>query len=401
MTHLELTPVEEALLDGIDAAETTAFLQALVCARSDYPPGDTREVMAIVDGKLATAGIPTTPVAIDDVKVNLIAELPNHADGPTLLFHAHADTVGAGDGWDDDPFGGEINDGRLYGRGAGDDKGSLAAQVMALVGLARAGVRLNGRLVLAAVADEESGGLAGTRWLRDNDRLRPDCLVVGEQTNNQVAVAERVACGIDLEVYGRSAHGAMPWAGENAILQTAQALSWLEARLFPRLQQRRHPFLPPPTLNIGKINGGTQWNIVPDRCFVAMDRRLVPGESREEAMAEIRAALDEFAEQVRPLRYRLSSEGDVSANINTSPADPFVRVAAAALQAVAGEWRELSGYAQTSDGRWFAADGIPIIIFGPGDPALAHAANEYVYLDQIIEAARFLALLAWRWLGKE
>lgn len=401
MTDLQLTPVEEALLSGIDTAEATAFLQALIRARSDYPPGDTREVLGIVADKLAAAGVPATLVAQAETRPNLVAELAGDGEGPALVFHAHADTVGAGDGWEHDPFGGTIAGDRLYGRGAGDDKGSLAAQVMALVCLARAGVRPRGRLLLAAVADEESGGPAGTRWLHDSGQLRPDFLLVGEQTNNQVAVAERVACGIDLEVYGTSAHGAMPWAGENAILQAAQALSWLETRLMPRLQRRRHPFLPPPTLNIGVINGGTQWNIVPDRCTVAMDRRLLPAESREGAMDEIRAALDEFAAQVRPLRYRLSSEGDVAANINTAPTDPFVRAAAAALQAVAGERRDLTGYAQTSDGRWFAADGIPIVIFGPGDPALAHAANEYVSLDQIIEAARFLALLAWRWLGKE
>jgi succinyl-diaminopimelate desuccinylase len=401
MTDLALSAAEEALLDGIDAAEAVAFLQALICARSSYPPGDTQQALDVVADKLATTGIAARRYAANDAQPNLIAELPGEADGPTLVFHAHVDTVGAGDGWDFDPFGGEIDGGRLYGRGAGDDKGSVAAQVMALACLARAGVALNGRLQVAVVADEESGGMAGTRWLRDEGRLQPNYLVVGEQTDNRVAVAERVACGIDLEVFGTSAHGAMPWAGENAILHTAQALSWLETHLIPRLGRRAHPFLPPPTLNIGVISGGSQWNIVPDRCTVAMDRRLVPGESREEAMAEIRAALDEFAEQVRPLRYRLSSEGDVAANINTSPTNPFVRAAAAALQAVTGERRDLSGYMQTSDGRWFAADGMPIIIFGPGDPALAHAANEFIHIEQFIEAIRFLTLLAWRWLGKE
>ena len=107
----------------------------------------------------------------------------------------------------------------VYGRGAGDDKGSVAAQIMALVALARASVNLNGCLQLAIVADEESGGLEGTVWLRDLGKLKPDLLVIGEQTNNQVAIAERVACGIDLTVFGKSTHGAMPWAGENAVLK--------------------------------------------------------------------------------------------------------------------------------------------------------------------------------------
>jgi succinyl-diaminopimelate desuccinylase len=272
---------------------------------------------------------------------------------------------------------------------------------MALVCLARAGVTLNGRLQIAAVADEESGGLAGTKWLHDSGQLQPDFLLVGEQTNNNVAIAERVACGIDLIIYGKSAHGATPWEGENAILKTAQALSWLETRLFPQLQKRKHPFLPSPTLSIGKISGGTQWNIVPDQCTVAMDRRLLPGETRESAMAEIAALLDEYAAYTTPLRYELTSEGEVAANIDTPVTTPFVRAAAAALQSVCGERRDLDGYVQTSDGRWFAADNIPIIIFGPGDPALAHAVNERISIEQLIEATRFLVLFAWRWLTQE
>jgi acetylornithine deacetylase len=130
-----------------------------------------------------------------------------------------------------------------------------------------------------------------------------------------------------------------------------------------------------------------------------MDRRLMPGETREQAMAEIRSALDEFAAQVEPLDYELFSAGEVAANINTHPGDPLVLAASQALRELTGEDRALTGYVQTSDGRWFARDGIPIILFGPSDPAVAHAADEHVPVDQLIEAARFLALLALRRLG--
>ena len=392
---------EQQVLGLIDQAELAGFLQALIRQRSDHPPGDCRAAIEVVAQKLVGAGVGYEVKAQTELQPSLLATL-GKGQSPTLMYHAHIDTVPAGELelWSVDPFGGEIRDGRIYGRGAGDDKASVAAQVMAQVTLVRAGVSLAGCLQVAVVADEESGGLAGTKWLHDAGVLAPDYLVVGEQTNNQVAIGERVACGIDLTVFGRSTHGAIPWAGENAVLKAARALTWLQDRLFPKLQAKAVPYLPPPTLNVGKIRGGIQWSIVPERCKVEMDRRLIPGETREMAMAEIRALLDEFNETVEPLRYELFSAGEVAPNINSSPDDPFVVIANEVLAAASGEKRGLTGYAQTSDGRWFAGDGIPIIIFGPSDPAVAHATDEHVSIDQLTEATRFLTLLALRWLKK-
>ena len=396
----QLSALEQRVLGLIDQAEVTAFLQVLIRRRSDHPPGDCRGAIEVVAQKLAEIGMAFEIKARRDLQPNLVATLAGASRSPTLMYHAHIDTVPAGElaRWSSDPFAGEIKNGRIYGRGAGDDKGSVAAQVMALVALARAGVSLNGCLQVAVVADEESGGLVGSKWLHDAGVLAPDYLVVGEQTNNRVAIGERVACGIDLTVFGKSAHGAMPWAGENAVLKTARALTWLQDKLFPRLQAKAVPFLPPPTLNVGTIQGGIQWSIVPERCKVELDRRLIPGETREMAMAEIRELLDEYNETVEPLRYELFSSGEVAPNINTPPDEPFVVLANEALQAVCGERRDLTGYVQTSDGRWFAGDGIPIIIFGPSDPAVAHAADEHISIEQLIEATRFLTLLALRWL---
>jgi succinyl-diaminopimelate desuccinylase len=398
-THL--SPFEQQVLDFIDEAELVSFLQTLIRRRSDHPPGDCRGAIEVVAQKLAEAGVGYEVKAQIELQPSLLAIL-GKGKSPTLMYHAHIDTVPAGElaRWSVDPFGGEVKEGRIYGRGAGDDKGSVAAQIMALVTLARAEVSLPGCLQVAVVADEESGGLVGTKWLHDAGVLAPDYLVVGEQTDNRVAIGERVACGIDLAVFGRSAHGAMPWAGENAVLKAARALTWLQDRLLPKLQAKAVPYLPPPTLNIGKIQGGIQWSIVPERCKVEMDRRLIPGETREMAMAELRALLDEFNETVEPLRYELFSTGEVAPNINTPSDDPIVVVANEALAAGCGEKRSLTGYVQTSDGRWFAGDGIPIIIFGPSDPAVAHATDEHISIEQLVEATRFLTLLALRWLRK-
>lgn len=397
------TALEKHILDSIEESEVVELLQTIIQQRSDFPPGDCRAAINVIANKLSQDGIDYSTLSNTRCQPNLIGTLPGQAEHPaTLLYHAHIDTVAPGnpDSWQHPPFSGAIQDGCIYGRGAGDDKSSVAAQIMALVTLARSGVQFEGRLQVAIVADEESGAHQGTRWLRDNQHVQPDFMVVGEQTNNQVAIAERVACGIDLTVFGKSTHGAMTWAGDNAVLKTARVLSWLEQKLFPMLAAKSHPYLPPATLNIGKIQGGQQWNIVPDTCKVEMDRRLLPGETREVAMAEIEALLEEYNTTVEPLAYELFSTGKVASNINTDPDAPFVQCAKTALQDVTEQSQELTGYVQTSDGRWFAEDGFPIIIFGPSDPVVGHAIDEHVSIEQLMEATRFLSLLALRWLSK-
>lgn len=398
---MNLTRKEREALEWIQPDEVIEFLQALIQQPSDYPPGDCRGAVNVVSEKLAQVGIIPEYFYRQEHQPNLLATYPQIGKSPRLMFHGHIDTVPAGDrkDWRFGPFSGAISEGHIYGRGAGDDKGSVAVQVMALVALARTGLSFDRSLQVVVVSDEESGALQGTKWLHQEGMLSPEALVVGEQTNNQIAIAERVACGIDLTVFGKSTHGAMPWAGDNAILKTARVIQWLEDKLFPRLEAKSHPYLPPATLNIGKIQGGLQWNIVPDFCKIEMDRRLLPGETRDMAMDEIRLVLEAYAEEVEPLRYDLFTTGEVAANINTASDHPLVRLADQALLDITGEKRPLTGYVQTSDGRWFAKDGIPIIIFGPSDPSVGHSVNENVSIDQLIEATRFLTLLALRWLS--
>ena len=397
----KITEKENKVINQVAGDEIVTLLQTLIQERSDYPPGDTRGAIDVIAQLLEDEGISFEVLSKKEHQPSLIAHYGSNADGDRLVYHAHIDTVPPGDvdEWTVDPFAGEINRGRIYGRGAGDDKGSVAAQLMALVALARAEIPLQGALQVAVVADEESGGNTGTRWLRQTGKLAPDSLVVGEQTNNRIAIAERVACGIDLTVFGESAHGAMTWAGDNAIIKMAGVIRWLKENLIDRFSETMHPYLPPPTLNIGKISGGIQWSIVPSKCKIEMDRRLLPGETREEAMDQIRRVLDDYQRQVGEFEYELFTTGDVASNIDTPPDDPIVQTANQTLADTSGEERDLTGYVQTSDGRWFADDGIPIIIFGPSNPKVGHAADEYVEIDQLIEAVHFLTLFAMRYLN--
>lgn len=400
-TSRQLSKDENNLLKRIDPVEVVSLLQEIIKQRSDYPPGDCRIALQVIMQKLDQEAIQYTVYSRREHQPSLVVCLGGSEKPVELMFHAHIDTVPAGDEerWSVSPFEARIRENRIYGRGAGDDKSSVVAQIMAMIILARAQVNLQGNLKVVIVSDEESGGEYGTRWLHQEGLLETRALVVGEQTNNQVAIAERVACGIDMTVYGKSAHGAMPWAGENAILKMSRVLTWLQEHYFPILEQRKHPYLPPPTLNIGRIQGGIQWSIVAEQCKVEMDRRLIPGETREQALDELRFALENYSNSVEPLKFKLFSQGDVAANINTEATHPFVLSANQALEDLTGEKQALTGYVQTSDGRWFAKDGIPIILFGPSDPAVAHSTDEFVTIDQLVEATCFYTLLAYRILG--
>jgi len=312
------------------------------------------------------------------------------------------DTVPAGDmdRWSHYPFGGDMEEGRLYGRGAGDDKASIVAQIAAAKAIKRSSIRLKGTLLINPVADEESGGFLGTKWLKDRGYLRPDWVVIGEQTNNQVAICERIVCRMELIVYGRSAHGAQPWDGENAVVNMARAIMALEECLVPAITKKTHEFLPPSSLNVGTIQGGIRVNMVPDRCAITIDRRMHPGETADTAETELRGVLDVLSHSSHPFEYELKVQGFGDSSVSTDHGHELIKTMQTAVMDVAGKQRPLIGYSQGSDGRHFAQDGIPVAIFGPGDPSLGHAANEYVHPDQVVEAAQILALTALRMLGR-
>lgn len=398
---MPLTALEEGVLARLEAGEIAAFLQGLVRAKSTFPPGDCEEAAGLCAAMFAREGIDYKVVADLPERPSVLATIRGIRERPQLAFNAHIDTVPIEnrDAWDYDPFGGEIVDGVLYGRGAGDDKSSVVAQVMAAVAIRRARVRLGGSLVVNPVADEESLGAHGTQWLHSTGQLRPDMLIIGEQTDNVVAVAERSINWLQLTIHGEAAHGAMPWNGINAVKQMARVITHLEREFEPLLAQRTHPFLPPSTMNLGTIEGGLKTNMVPERCAITLDRRVPPGETIETITGELHQLLQRYSREVEPLRYELSVLYSSGLPLETPPDHPLVRIMQSAVCDISGEERLLTGYNQGSDGRFFAGDGIPVLIFGPSHPDVGHSANEHVRIAQVVEAAKIYALTALRALG--
>ncbi|HEX5500843.1 MAG TPA: M20/M25/M40 family metallo-hydrolase, partial [Thermomicrobiales bacterium] len=207
----------QRVLVAIDPGEVTDLLRRLVRIPSVNPPGATIDAIAACEEPLRKAGFSIRLEPHEPDKPNLIAEF-GPEDGPTLLFNAHLDVVPTGElsAWTHPPFAADVAANRVYGRGAGDDKASVTAQVMAGVALARSGIPLRGRLTVTEVSDEETGG-GGAQTLVARLGYRPDWAIVGEQTLNRVALGEKGAAGVTITTTGRAAHGALPWEGANAV----------------------------------------------------------------------------------------------------------------------------------------------------------------------------------------
>lgn len=390
----------EKILANIDQDETIELLQALVRdPASVNPPGDVRESVRVSREKLEAEGFTCEVIGDIDIVPNLVATFTS-GDGPSLLYNAHVDVVpiGSEEAWEYPPFAAEIANGRVYGRGSGDDKASMAAQIMGAIAVVRSGVTINGSIIVNACGDEETGGLHGAKYTVDHLDPKPDYVVAGEQTLNRVCIGERGGAGVTVTVFGRTAHAALPWEGVPAIEGMGAIITALQTELWPKLEERRHPiFDPPSTATISMIEGGVKTNVVPDRCTMHIDRRILPGETSEGAAGEIRIIAEQAIERWPDMRVEVEGRAGGRATMN-DPDSPIVKAMAAANSAL-GINPEPTGYNMATDGRHFAAAGIPTIIYGPGDPALAHVPNEWVGIDEVMEATKAYALCAVELLG--
>jgi len=301
---------------------------------------------------------------------NVIARLlPRNKIRQTILLAPHLDTVGA----DDSQLIPRRKNGRLYGRGACDTKGSVAAMLTALCGLANTKSRPNEtEIVFAGLVDEENAQ-AGSRALTAGG-FKADLAIIGEPTRLQVVTAHKGDLWLQLETRGNAAHGATPQLGQNAVHEMARIVDMLETDYAMRLRKRRHPLLGTATVNVGTICGGTQPNIVPDRCVITIDRRTLPGETETSVRREIAVLL-----RAKRLSAKISSTKLASClPLETSPKLPLVR---RFLRSV-GQARSV-GVDFFCDAAVLSRGGIPSVVFGPGDIAQAHTADEWISLDSL------------------
>ena len=356
----------------------------------DGGAGETRVASAIADA-CRSAGLAVTVEQAAPGRPNVVAVLEGRRAGRTLMYCGHTDTVGvAGMAGPFDPV---VRDGRMYGRGAQDMKGGLAAMIDAARVLASGGGLEAGRLVLACVADEEHASLGADALVR---AWRADAAVVTEPTDLAIAVAHKGFTWVEVETSGVAAHGSRPADGRDAILRMGRVLSALEALDRELQRSPGHARLGPPSLHASTIQGGREWSSYPDRCLLRYERRTLPGEPAGVALDEARGVLDairradaEFAGEARAVFSRGAYELDERAEIAQ---------ALAASCAAAGRSAPFSGASFWTDAQILAGAGIPSVVFGPGGAGL-HSAEEHVRLDEVTACRDVLVDLARRYLA--
>ena len=322
-------------------------------------------------------------------RANVIARI-GASGGASLMFNGHLDVVGT-EGMTHPPFACVERDGNLFGRGAADMKGGVAAMCAAAWRAAQQD--LAGEIIVAAVCDEEFESM-GTRAVVDRG-IRADAAIVCEPTQLAIMPAHRGFAWIEVEVHGRAAHGSRWEIGVDAVRHMGLLLAELDridAELLPRL---RHPLLGRPSLHASYIEGGLGMSTYPDRCMLRLERRTIPGEKVGDVVAQVEQA----CEEVR--RRRSTFDASVRLMFSQRPSDvasdaPVVTALGSALTAC-GEPVRITGMSAWTDAAILNDAGIPAICFGPGDISLAHAAEEYIPLDEIDRATDVLTVFAQRW----
>jgi len=379
----------EAVLDALDPDEVVRFARALIAAPSENP-GATEDEAASVAAEILE-GLDASPEIVrgEERRPSVVARLGDGAR-PRLAWNGHLDVVPAGDldTWDHPPFEGTLAGGRLIGRGAADMKGAVAAALAAAAAIRRSGVVLAGTLDLHLAADEENLGLHGTKVLWEAGLLDQDACIVGEPTELQLALAERGGAWVTATAVGRAAHGSRPHLGVNAITSMARFLLRIE-EVLPDLE---HPLVGRPTVNAALIAGGSAPNVVPDRCEVDVDRRIVPGETSPD---EVLAPFERLATAIRAEHPEVDLSFRIREWTEAAEAPPDARIAELCRRAVleeTGVAPDDVGLTGITDARFYLNDaGIPAVILGPGSLSVAHTANEWVAVDELISAARIYA----------
>ena len=411
--------VTDQVLAEVDRSrdEAVAFTADMIRIPTVNPPGEAYEDCArLIGDRLAACDFEIEYHPAEGRKehtarhprINVVGTRRGRSMHPLVHLNGHFDVVPAGDGWTEDPFGGCVKNGRIYGRGSCDMKAGIAAALFAAEAIRRAGVDLNGAIEISGTVDEESGGFAGVAWLAEHRRLsaeRTDFVIIPEPLYvDRICIGHRGVYWFEVMTRGRIAHGSMPFLGISAITHMVVVLDRIQRVLQPTLAGRRTavPVVPEgarhATLNVNGVSGGQavdgiQTPCVADTCRAVFDRRFLLEEGFDATRAEIVDLLEGLTREVPHFRYELRDLMVVHP-VRTPDGSPVVGALDRALHRVLGRSGGLVASPGTYDQKHVARiAGVPhCVAYGPGILDLAHQPDEYCVVDDLVNATKVIAL---------
>jgi succinyl-diaminopimelate desuccinylase len=409
--------------------DLVALTQDLIRIPTLNPPGEHyRDICEFLSRRLGAKGFGVELLRAEGApgdsdrhpRWNLLARREGRVPGECLHFNSHTDVVLPGEGWTVDPFGGEVRDGRVYGRGACDMKGGLAASVVAAEAFIDVYPDFAGAIEISGTADEETGGYGGVAWLAERGHFSPERVqhvIIPEPLNkDRICLGHRGVWWAEVETKGRIAHGSMPFLGDSAIRHMGAVLAEIEASLYPALAEKHTamPVVPPQarqsTLNINSIHGGLDEPeggftgfpspVVADSARIVLDRRYLIEESEAEVRGEVIDLLEKVKASRPNFRYELRDMWSVSPTLTDRDA-PVVTAVAAAIGEVLGQGPDYVVSPGTYDQKHIDRIGKlrNCIAYGPGVLDLAHQPDEWVGIEDMLDAAKVMALTLLRLLG--
>ncbi|OZU87817.1 acetylornithine deacetylase [Virgibacillus indicus] len=367
--------------------DAVRFLQEMIRVDSSNPPGNEHKAAKLLAERSESAGIPYDISQFESNRSNFKIHLKGEGKG-RLLFCGHMDTVLPGEQpWNHSPFSGEIEEGRMYGRGTSDMKSGLCAMFLAVESLFKEGKKLPKDIIFLATAGEEVDSCGARQYLKEESLDDVEALVIGEPTNEKVVVGHKGALWLEIITTGKTAHGAMPANGINAVEWMRNVMDMAES-LKSKWKISSIP-LGESSLAITKLNGGVQTNVIPDRCSMHIDIRSIPPQEHEDLISEIKQNLQELFSTEESPDFHINKLLD-RPSILTEKTSPVI---ASALRIK--EQNSVHGVSYYTDGAVLNPDSrIPTLIYGPGDEKLAHQPNEFVDVNAYLRSIDFYKELA-------
>jgi acetylornithine deacetylase/succinyl-diaminopimelate desuccinylase family protein len=383
--------------------EQVRTLQALVQVPTDTPPGNNAPHAERTAELLKGFGFEAEkfPIPAELVKAAGLESLTNlivrrrYGEGRTVALNAHGDVVPPGEGWTHPPYGGEVHDGKLYGRAAAVSKCDFSTYIFATRALESLGVPLKGGIELHFTYDEEFGGELGPGWLLEKGYTKPD-LLIAAGFSYQVVTAHNGCLQMEVTVHGKMAHAAIPdtgvdaLQGATAILNALYAQNTLYKQISSKVTGIKHPYL-----NVGLIQGGTNTNVVPGKVVLKLDRRMIPEENPAEVEATIRRVIEEAAKTVPGITVEIKRMLLARALTPLPGNQPLVQALCKHGEAVFGEPIPTSGTPLYTDVRLYCERGIPAVIYGAGPRTVlesnAKRADEHIVLEDLRRATKVVA----------